>query len=382
MTPMASDDRPVIAHVLHRLYLAGAEVLAAELARRLTDRYRFIFLCLDEVGPLGHKLTGEGFKVVDLRRRPGIDFAVARRLRRATRRYGVDLIHAHQYTPFFYAALSRCGGAASQPRLLFTEHGRHYPDRRSLKRMVANRWLLKPTDRVSAVGGFIQRALIDNEGIRPDRHPVRVILNGIDPASYPPPTAEHRRDARARMGLTPQDLVVLQVARFHPVKDHTTALAAFARVAEQEPAARLVLVGDGEDWLARQQQARQLGIDSRVRFLGVRDDVPALLPGADVFLLSSLSEGISVTLLEAMAAHLPIVATDVGGNAEVVEHAATGLLSQRGDAAAMANNLLILLRDAATRQRLGDASHARLLARFTQARMHAEYAHVYESMLP
>ena len=100
-------DRPTIAHVMHRMYLAGAEVLAADIARRLKDRYRFVFLCLDEIGPLGVQLIEEGFDVVDLERRPGIDWAVPKGIRRAQRQYKIDLYHAHQYTPFFYAALSR-----------------------------------------------------------------------------------------------------------------------------------------------------------------------------------------------------------------------------------------------------------------------------------
>lgn len=378
---MPDDARPVIGHVLHRLHFAGAEVLAADLSRKLRDRYRFVFLCLDEIGPLGHKLGGEGFKVVDLRRRPGIDFRVARRLRRVVRRYAIDLLHAHQYTPFFYAALSRGCGLGRQPPILFTEHGRHYPDVRKSRRVLANRLLLKPTDRVTAVGDFIRRALIDNEGVDPRRHPIGVIHNGIDPAEHRGVASpEDRAAARAALGLGPDDHVLMQVARFHPVKDHATAVAAFARVAERDPQARLVLVGDGPQRAARQAQAAELGLAGRVRFLGVREDVPALLPAADVFLLPSLSEGISVTLLEAMAAGLPIAATEVGGNPEVVAHGETGLLSPRGDAAALAQNLLLLLHDSELRRRMGEAGRRRLLERFTQERMHASYARLYEEM--
>lgn len=367
------DDRPTIGHVLHRLHFAGAEVLAADLSRRLRDEYRFVFLCLDAIGPLGQRLMGEGFKVVDLKRRPGIDVRVARRLQREVQRYQIDLLHAHQYTPFFYAAVSRRCGLGGTPPIMFTEHGRHYPDVRRVRRVLANRLLLKPQDRVTAVGRFIRQALIDHEGIAPQR--VEVIHNGIDPQAFS--TSAPRPADRS----TGRELTILQVARFHSVKDHATAIRAFGRVIESFPDVRLVLVGDGELRGDMEALVDELRLTQRVTFLGVRDDVAALLPTADVFMLSSLSEGISVTLLEAMAARLPIVATQVGGNPEIVDHGRNGLLSPRGDDAALANNLLMLLRDADMRVRMGEAGWNRLLKMFTQQQMHHAYGRLYQEML-
>ena len=376
------DQRPVIGHVLHRLQLAGAEVLAAALSRELSDRYRFLFLCLDGIGPLGQRLMGEGFKVVDLKRRPGVDLRVARRLRREVQRYGIDLLHAHQYTPFFYAATSRDWGVGDRPPILFTEHGRHYPDARRVRRVLANRVLLKPGDRVTAVGRFIREALIDHEGIAGQR--IEVVYNGIDPEAFttrPVLADEASPSAEPPIDRREGELIVLQVARFHAVKDHATAIRAFARVAESLPQARLVLVGDGDLRGTIEEMVGQRGLTGRVTFLGVREDVASLLPLGDVFLLSSLSEGISVTLLEAMAAKLPIVATQVGGNPEVVDHGRNGLLSPRGDDVALANNLLMVLRDPVMRARLGEAGRNRLLKLFTQKQMHQAYARIYAQML-
>lgn len=368
-----SDSRPIIAHVLHRLDLAGAEVLAAGLAQQLGERCRFIFLCLDGVGTLGEQLTREGFPILSLDRRPGIDLRAAWRLRKALRRHRVDLLHAHQYTPFFYAALAR--GWRGCPPILFTEHGRHYPDHRRFKRVVANRLLLRRADRVTAVCDFVRRMLAQNEGINP--HRIEVIPNGIDPAAF---ASGDRAAARAAMGLGDHDRAVLHVARFHPVKDHETAIRAFAMVLKQLPQARLVLIGDGERRPIMQRLAAELELGDRVRFLGVRRDVAQLIHGADVLMLSSLSEGASVTLLEAMAAKLPVVATEVGGNPELVEHNRNGLLSPRRDPAALAHHLLKLLSDPDLRRRMGQAGYDLLQERFTQARMHESYARLYEQM--
>ncbi len=377
-------SKPVIGQVLHRLYLAGAEVLAADLARRLRDEFTFIFLCLDEVGPLGEELRDEGFAVIDLKRQPGVDWAVSRRIRQAVREHNIDLLHAHQYTPFFYSATARGvirGVFGSGPKILFTEHGRHYPDHRSTKRVVANKLLLRPRDRVTACGGFSKQALVDNEGIPADR--IEVILNGIDPTKFAPQgeTIELRRRTRAALGLSEDDLLILQVARFHPVKNHETSLRAFALIANDESRAVLAYAGDGERRADTESLANELGIANRVRFLGVRNDVPALMAAADVFVLSSLSEAISVTLLEAMGSAVPIAATDVGGNGEVVAAGETGLLSPRQDHAALGDNLLTLLRDSALRRRMGDAGRERLLEVFTEQRMHARYAEVFGEML-
>ncbi|MCX5659300.1 MAG: glycosyltransferase [Planctomycetota bacterium] len=369
--------RPVVGQVLHRLQVAGAEVLAADLARRLRDRFDFVFLCLDGVGPLGEALAAEGFPVEDLRRRSGIDLALARRLRAAVRDHGVELLHAHQYTPFFYAALSR--RLAADPPILFTEHGRHYPDQRKLRHVLFNRLLLRRGDRVTAVGGFVKKALVGNEGIRASR--IEIVRNGIDPQRFVfDPRPSTRAAVRMELGLASDQPVVLQVARFHPVKDHTTAVRAVAEVVEELPGAALLLAGDGPERAHIEALAAQLEIAPNVRFLGVRSDIPRLMAAADVFMLSSLSEGISVTLLEAMGCALPIVATDVGGNAEVIGNDEAGLLSPRERPAPLADNILRLLRDASLRQRLGQAGRQRLLGQFTQDRMHARYAELYHQM--
>ncbi|MCC6683236.1 MAG: glycosyltransferase [Phycisphaeraceae bacterium] len=386
--------KPVIGHVLHRLALAGAEVLAAELARKLGDRYRFVFLCLDETEPgsvtpvdaaprsMADQMRDEGFAIEAMGRRPGIDCSVARRLGRAARKHGIDLLHAHQYTPFFYAALSRWMPGGFRGHILFTEHGRHYPDSRKVSHLLANRLLLGRRDRVTAVGQFIRQALAENEGI--DLHRIDVIHNGI-PAPAPGSVTENapaqRREARKRMGVDRHDLVLIQVARFHPVKDHETAIHAFAFVAQQVPRAKLVLVGEGELMEQARRQVEQLELGGRVIFMGVRNDVNELLPGADLFLLSSLSEGISVTLLEAMAAGLAICATRVGGNPEVVDHGRNGLLSPRRDPRNLADNIITLLTDPHLRAAMGAAGLRRLKRYFNQQTMHRAYDDLYTQML-
>lgn len=376
--PMSSDKKPVIAHVLHQLAYAGAEVLAIALARQLQDHYQFVFLCLDGLGERGQEMADEGFAVVDLKRTPGIDLSVSKRIHQAVKKHKIDLLHAHQYTPFFYASASRWLG--NKPPVLFTEHGRHYPDQRKFKRVIANKFLLRQHDRATAVGRFVAKALILNESF--PRKAVQVIYNGINPDEFILPNSYRTRvKMREALDLSQNQPVVIQVARFHSVKDHATSLKAFSYVAGKLPDAVLLLVGDGEHKPVMQELAKKLGIEQQVRFLGVRSDIATLMTAADVFVLSSLSEGISVTLLEAMASGVPICATDVGGNSEVVENTITGLLSPRQDAKALGANLVQMLIDSTLRQKFANAGRRKLLSQFNQQQMHAGYTALYDVMI-
>jgi len=171
-----------VGFVLHMMQVAGAEVLVAETIRRLGPRIDPVILCLDAIGQLGERLQHEGVQVVAYGRKAGMDFGVSRRMARDIRARRLQVLHAHQYTPFFYAGLA-ARLCRPRPRVIFTEHGRHYPDVVSRKRRLTNRLLLAHlADRVNAVCEFSARSLADKDGFRGDR--IEVIPNGIDLPKY------------------------------------------------------------------------------------------------------------------------------------------------------------------------------------------------------
>jgi glycosyltransferase involved in cell wall biosynthesis len=365
-----------VAFVLHVMQVAGAEVLVTQTVRRLRGRIEPVVFCLDQVGPLGEQLRQEGVEVVCFHRRLGRDLGVAWRMARELRTRCVEVIHAHQYTPFFYAALARAlvGGSA---RLILTEHGRHFPDVVSPLRRAANRLVFDQlADAVNACCAFSARALCRVDGFSGGR--IEVIENGIDFERYGP--AVDRAASRRRLGLDPARLYAAVVARFHPVKDHATLLNAFARVAAARSDADLLLIGDGPLRPELEAQVRTLGIEGRVHFLGVRSDVADLLRAADVFTLTSVSEAASLTLLEAMATGLPVVVTAVGGNPEIVRDGREGLLAPRGDASAIAAALLRLLGDPEARRRLGAAGRERVRQRYRLEQTVESYWRLYQSL--
>jgi glycosyltransferase involved in cell wall biosynthesis len=365
-----------ICHVLHSLDVGGAEVLAYRLARKLSDRFRFVFACLDGVGTLGESLRGERFTVESLGRKPGFDLRCVRRLASFVRSQGAAAVHAHQYTPFFYARAP--GVFGRRPPVIFTEHGRWYPDFPRRKRILFNRMALRRCDRVFGVGEAVRQALIHNEGI-PGRR-VGVIFNGVDfheVQRHLPDRAAVRRELR----LAEDDIAVVQVARLDPLKDHATALRAMEQASSEAPQLRLFLVGEGPLRDDIQRQVRDQHLESAVRLLGLRSDVPRLLAAADIFLLSSISEGVPVTLIEAMAAGLSVVATRVGGVGEVVVDGETGVLAGPRDHSRLAAGLLRLAQDATLRRQMGQAGLERAQRLFSEQQMHAGYARVYQEII-
>ena len=182
------------------------------------------------------------------------------------------------------------------------------------------------------------------------------------------------------MGATEGELVIIQVARLDYLKDHVTAIRTFARVVRQVPLARLVLVGDGPERPGVEELVRELELSDRVTVLGTRKDVDRLLYGADLFLLTSISKGIPLTVIEAMAAGLPVVATDVGGLREVVSDGVTGLLAPAKNAVGLADCVRRMADDSELRRSMGAAGRERAKRHFDEPRMAAEYGQIYREL--
>jgi glycosyltransferase involved in cell wall biosynthesis len=358
------------------MQVAGAEVLVLETVRRLGPAIVPTIFCLDRVGPLGERFRADGGDLVCFDRRPGRDLRVAWRLAAECSRRRLDVVHAHQYTPFFYSALAK-PLTRPTPRLMLTEHGRHYPDRVSPARRAANRLVLdRLADAVNACCRFSGDALRDVDGFAGRR--IEVIENGIEVDRYGP--AADKSSQKVRLGLDPGRRYLAHVARHHPVKDQPTLLRGFAAAAPDLPDVDLLLAGDGPLRGDLEDLARTLGVSDRVRFLGVRSDVPEVLKAADAFALTSVSEAASLTLLEAMATGLPAVVTAVGGNGEIVRHEREGLLVPRGDAAACAAAFRRLFTDVAFAARLGTAARRRVLDHYRLDQTVAAYHRLYRRL--
>lgn len=369
--------RPVVCHVIHALGVGGAEVLVDAMVRRMSDRFECVVAVLDEIGEIGEQLRADGYTVHHLHRQPGIDRGCAKRLRAFADEHHVDVLHAHQYTPFFQSMLSR--GLLGRRPVLFTEHGRHFPDLPSKKRSVVNRLLLNRRDRLVGCGGAVRQALIDNEGLPASR--VEVVYNGVDLQELAAGDASRRSTLRSEFGFDDDDFVAIQVARLHELKDHATAVATIQEAAKSNGNIKLLIVGEGDQRESIEAEIAARRLQDQVVLAGNRNDVPDLLTASDAFLMTSISEGIPLTIIEAMAAGLPVVSTAVGGIPEMIQHGQSGFLAEAKDANTLAEHLVHLATDEKHRQAIIEQGRLQAKAKFSLDSMLNGYAAIYREMV-
>ncbi|KYF65791.1 glycosyltransferase family 4 protein [Sorangium cellulosum] len=383
--PRAAPGRPAkVAHVVLSLNVGGLErVVLRLLERTARDRFAPVVCALQEPGALAEELARLDVPLVVIARRPGLDPGLPVRLSAWMRREGIGLVHTHNPGPHLYGALAAGlaraaglaggGGGGGGPRVIHTKHGRNYPKQK--RKVLVNRLATALTDRVVAVSDDARAVALEVERVDPAK--VVTILNGVDTEVFRPGDAGA---ARARLGVPAAGYHVGCVARLSPEKDHATLLAAFARLREVRTDAHLTLIGDGPVRPALEQQAARLGLAGAVTFTGTRGDVAELLAAFDVFALASLTEGISLTLIEAASAGLPIVATRVGGNPEIVQEGETGLLVSPGAPETLAAALeAVAVRE--DRAAMGMRGRARMIERFGMDRMIRAYEALYAEVL-
>jgi sugar transferase (PEP-CTERM/EpsH1 system associated) len=344
------------------------------------EAFRHAIACVEDYSAFRDRITAPGVDVFALQRsRIGV-WKLRRELYRLCRGLRPAIVHTRNLSGLDAILAAR---AARVPRIVHGEHGWDFSDLEGrARRSVLLRKLHAPfVDRYITVSKDLERYLTARIGIAPVR--ITQIYNGVDTARFVPPAASARDVLPA--GFAPPGTVVIgTVGRINPVKDHATLLRAFAALGASAPAlaanARLVIVGDGPLLDASRALAASLAIDKVTWFAGNRSDVPALLRAFDVFALPSLNEGISNTILEAMATGVPVVASAVGGNVELIDDGATGLLVPAGDSDALAGAFLRYLADGTLRTSHGRRARAAASERFSLSAMVAGYAGVYASL--
>jgi glycosyltransferase involved in cell wall biosynthesis len=361
---------PRVLQVVLSLNPGGTERLVVELAGRLNADMPMMVCCLDEAGAWAAEVEMKNVQVLALRRAPGFRPSLGHAIARAASRHGATVIHAHHYSPFVYSCLARMWKPELQ--LVFTEHGRISDTPPSAKRRVANQILGRLPRRVFAVSEHLKNHLVA-EGFAPDS--VAVVYNGIDIG--PLPDAAMRTRIREQLLLADNDVLIGTIGRLEPVKDIETLIKAVAQLAAKMRS-MLIIVGDGPERARLEEIVREVPEKLNVRFMGHRNDARQWLAGCDIYVNSSISEGVSLTILEAMAAGLPIIATRVGGTPEVVDESCGRLIPSR-DPSALADALLTLARDAELRCKLGRLARRRAESRFTVQRMIDQYREVYAS---
>jgi glycosyltransferase involved in cell wall biosynthesis len=343
-----------IAHVAAQLDTGGMERLLVEFARH-ADRTRFQlhFVSLGDRGSVAAELESAGWQVTALERGRGVRPALIFHLATLFRRLRVDIVHTHNIRPLLYAApAARVAGVSG---VIHTRHGRQAAGQSRLR--VATRLV----DRVVSVSDDSTR-LAAEIGVAPTK--LCTVRNGIDLARF---------EYAGPVGGGP----AVMIGRLSPEKDPFTLVRAAAIACAAEPGFRLEIAGAGRCMVPLVELVKALGLEGRIRFHGEVRNVASLLGRASQFVLPSQSEGISLSLLEAMARGLPVIATRVGGTPEVIEHGRTGLLVPAGSPSELASAMLQLHRDPTTARAMGVAAHERVRGHFDVRRMVRDYENLY-----
>lgn len=370
---MTMDERPAIVHVVHSLEGGGTERMLLALLRALGPTGpRHVVIPLRAAGSLSAELPDHvmcrPLGVVGASGWAGVRLgAVARRLR-------ADVIHARNTGCWADAVVASL--LMPRVRLVLGLHGLESGEPFNRRQRLCVRAALLRGARFTSVSEAGRRQLIEQAGVPANL--VDVLGNGVDLSRFHTPNADMRRRMRAALRLGDDAFVVGTVGALTPVKDHATLIRAVADAAEPLPDLQLLIIGDGPLRADLERQARRVGIGGRVRFTGRRDDIPDLLACMDAYVCSSVSEGMSNAVLEAMAAGLPIIATDVGDNALLVRDGVEGLIVPRAWRAALVDALTTLVSSLETCRAFAAASRARA-QQYDLARMVATYEAYYES---
>lgn len=364
--------RPVT-HFVENLERGGLERTVIDLVRTQVARgQRCQVVCLFQRGALAGELDALGVPVLACGKRRGLDLRALARARRHVVAHGSRILHTHNAAAHYHAVLATLGLGL---RTINTRHGMGALDAAS-RRERLYRLSLRRTGAVATVCEAARREL-ERSGW-PHATDLVAVPNGIDIERFAARDERVRDRLAATLGLPPQTRLVGTVGRLNRVKDHAGLLQAFARLRDAAPDVALVVVGDGELRGELAALAAAPGLAGRVHLLGDRGDVAELLRAFDLFVMSSRSEGYSIALLEACASALPIVATAVGGNAEIVHAGENGLLVPPGDPSALADALRAVLGDPARARAMGRAGFDWVRREGSLAAMAERYERLYE----
>jgi len=360
-------------HVAHDMTIGGTQQVIKHIVTGIdATRFHSDIVCLDDViGDVGESIDASNVQLHKLSRRPGFDVALIGELRKLAKSQNIDVVHCHQYTPYVYGVLACLFTGIP---VIFTEHGRFFPDLGSWKRRLVNPLLALATHTFVSISAATRQALITVERFPAAR--ISVIYNGIFGIN---PDKDAVEQASKEISFTREHFVFGTVSRLVPVKNQALAVNAFAKVHKIFPQTRLIFVGDGPERDSLESLVAEHGLQQAVVFSGFKQDPEPYFGVIDAFFLCSLSEGTSMTLLEALSARLPCLVTAVGGNPEIITHEESGLVVPSDDVDALAKSMQRLVDDPDLLARLSSAGYEVFNSRFRRRKMITAYENLYES---
>ncbi|VAW87492.1 Glycosyltransferase [hydrothermal vent metagenome] len=371
---MQSNAKIKVVHLTFDMRIGGTEQVIKSLIENAdTQQIEMSILCIESpLGPFANDLLTKGIHIKALSRSPGFDRNLIKKIRVYIKQHHINVLHCHQYTPWVYGVLAAFG---THTKVIFTEHGRFYPDSSSWKRKLINPWLHKITAATTAISQATKNALALYENL--PANDIQVIYNGITPLLI---DQQQTVQLRHKLAIGKDTLVLGTIARLDPIKNHLMMLNAFKKVLNKGVDAKLLIVGDGEMRASIVVLIKKLKLEQHVIMTGYQAKPHHHLALMDIYLLSSLSEGTSMTLLEAMSIGKPCVVTDAGGNPEIIAHGVNGIVTPNEDADAFADAIITLSSDSELKKAMTKQSRKRFEHKFSAASMGSQFQNLYQEI--
>jgi sugar transferase (PEP-CTERM/EpsH1 system associated) len=371
---------PLIVHVVNALRMGGLENGLVNLINRMpADQFRHAIICLTDYDNFAQRINRDDVEIIALHKQPGKDPIWYCRMWRSLRRLKPSIVHTRNLATIeaqFVAFLAGVSGRV---------HGEHGWDMHDLggsnPKYLLLRKLLKPFIQMFIPLSIeIHDYLVSRVGVEPER--ITRICNGVDTTMFYPPAEKKRRP---REWGSDEDIVIGYVGRMEPVKDPLNLVDAFiqgvARHPESRNSVRLAMIGDGSLFDTVVEKLEENGLSDRAWLPGHRNDIPQMLRIFDIFVLPSKAEGISNTILESMSTGLPVVATRVGGNAELVEQGENSRIVSASDSDALSEAIWNYVHSSELRHKHGRKSRLRAETTFSIDKMVSDYSQVYRLLL-
>ena len=369
-----------VLHLLHKLTFGGTERVVAHLVTQSGPEV-FNYICsFDEPDPEFLKELGPmSDRVFSLHKRKGNDLSLPFKIAAICNQRRVDIVHSLGWATYA-EGLVAAKILKRHIRFFHSFRGKTEEDTGFIpkRRILAQRIFARYCDTILTPSNMSRNDYANLIGIDPER--IAVIYNGVQTQNFN--SVFEQKSRRNHFGLQDEEIVIGCVARLDPVKNVTALIRAFAGI-DRDTAhrCRLLLVGDGPELAELKRLVGALEIEARVVFAGMRRDIPECLRMMDIYVQPSKFEGVPNAVLEAMAAGLPVVATDVGGVCEIVEHGISGFLVHLGDDKALSNRITELVRDPAKSNNMGSAGRKRVKERFSMKKMISDYEGLYRRIL-
>jgi len=364
-----------VLHVFVTLPVGGAEQLLASMVSKFNSNIKSMICCICDKGEIGERLEQDGHKIIVLNKlhKNGWDGSVVDDLCNIIRKYNVDLIHGQLYHSNLY---SRFAAKRENIPAIISIHNT-YNKQKKIHRRLINRYLLKYTSAIIVGSDDIKKDVVKYDHA-PDKL-IHTIPNSINISSIQ--TSFSRESARKNLGLSNNDLVLGTIGRLEEQKGHKFLLEALSILKKENIYIKLILIGDGRLRKDLEALSKILKIEKQVLFLGTRADIADLFPAMDVFIMPSLWEGLSLAMLTAMAAKLPVIATDVGGVKGVLEENSCGMVVKSGDASKLAQAIEQLMNNKPLLKRYASLGREVVKEKYSDVSMAKSILELYDSVL-